>query len=239
MWDNLIENVKQGVLKNIAGDFFVAAPVAIVILFIILGYYKIPVYIITKAMKDSMRKQTEREKKRLIKAGIGKDRLVVVEGDLYVLPEPMKPWETEKDFIVIGGGLKRKQDILTKQEKQNIQKEVPKTGLKVYQSLATESDFKFRQSSDAERLNLERYIEANGVSRYANQEDYYAAWLLEDFANVDVKDQNGNSRTLADFSLSDKAGLIQKLRKEDSEFAAWFAKHCAAKLKFNLAEFIS
>jgi hypothetical protein len=105
----------------------------------------------------------------------------------------------------------------------------------IYRSEATGADFKFRQSSAAEKHNLELYIEAEGnhrnnknllVSWHLGKDDYYAAWLLEDFSGV--QDENGNPHGIANFSQPDKAGLIGKLRETDPKFEPWFASHCEA-----------
>jgi len=68
---------------------------------------------------------------------------------------------------------------------------------------------------------------ANELADWAiNKEDYVAAWLLEDFS--DVQDENGNPHSIANFTLPDKARLIRKLRETDPKFGPWFASHCEA-----------
>ncbi|MDR2554156.1 MAG: hypothetical protein LBC64_01900 [Fibromonadaceae bacterium] len=103
----------------------------------------------------------------------------------------------------------------------------------IYRSEATGAEFKFRQSSDKERENLAVLVETESayqnkqsqrVSYVMEKDDWYAAWLMEDFSGVE--DENGKSHVFAKFNLADKAGLIQSLRQTDSEFAAWFAAHC-------------
>jgi len=103
----------------------------------------------------------------------------------------------------------------------------------IYRSDATSAEFKFRQSNDKERENLALLINSEEVhfnklsqrvSYVLEKDDYYAAWLLEDFS--DVEDENGKSHVFAKFNLADKTGLIQSLRQTDSEFAPWFAAHC-------------
>jgi uncharacterized protein YdcH (DUF465 family) len=103
----------------------------------------------------------------------------------------------------------------------------------MFNSEATSSVFKFRQSSKSERDELELYIrsESEFKNRHSllaswamNKEDYSAAWLLEDFSGV--QDENGNPHSIANFNLQDKAGLIRKLKETDPKFEPWFASHC-------------
>ncbi|MDR0517195.1 MAG: hypothetical protein LBH25_09155 [Fibromonadaceae bacterium] len=105
----------------------------------------------------------------------------------------------------------------------------------MFNSEATDSSFKFRQSSKNEQEELELYIRSeseyknrsNLLANWAmNRESYYAAWLLEDFSGV--QDENGNPHSVASFGLSDKAGLIEKLKGTDPKFSPWFASHCEA-----------
>jgi isopentenyldiphosphate isomerase len=105
----------------------------------------------------------------------------------------------------------------------------------MFNSEATSSNFKFRPNSKNEQEELELYIRSeselknrhNLLADWAmNKEDYAAAWLLEDFS--DVQDENGNPHSIANFSLPDKAKLIRKLRETDQKFDPWFASHCEA-----------
>ena len=104
--------------------------------------------------------------------------------------------------------------------------------LMAYLSEATEAEFKFRQSSQSERQELELYIHSESEYRNRksllaswslNRDDYYAAWLLEDFSNVQ---EDGKAHNIENFGLRDKAGLIKKLKEADARFAPWFASHC-------------
>jgi len=103
----------------------------------------------------------------------------------------------------------------------------------VYRSEATGAEFKFRQSNGKERENLAIVIDSEAewqnrksqqVSCVRDKDDWYAAWLMEDFSGVE--DENGKSHVFSQFNLANKAGLIQSLRQTDSEFAPWFAAHC-------------
>ncbi|GBU23814.1 hypothetical protein R83H12_00432 [Fibrobacteria bacterium R8-3-H12] len=102
----------------------------------------------------------------------------------------------------------------------------------VYHSEATGAEFKFRQSNAGEREKLELFVGIEQVRNNPNsrmgslmeKDNYYAAWLLEDFSGVE--DENGKSHEFAKFDLDNKAKLIQTLKQTDSEFAPWFASHC-------------
>jgi hypothetical protein len=105
----------------------------------------------------------------------------------------------------------------------------------MFNSEATDSSFKFRQSSKNERDELELYIrsesefknKSNLLANWAmNRDSYYAAWLLEDFSGV--QDENGNPHSIANFSLPDKAGLMDRLKETEPKFSSWFASHCEA-----------
>jgi len=100
----------------------------------------------------------------------------------------------------------------------------------IYHSEATGADFKFRQSTDAERGNLLAYTDWENKSLYVSSllenNDYYAAWLMEDFSGV--QDENGKPHEYKKFDLRNKAGLIQTLKQSDPEFSKWFASHCEA-----------
>jgi len=60
--------------------------------------------------QSAARSIAKRERKKLIKAGMDKRRLVILENELFILDEPLKPGE-EKDLIVVRGKLMRKQDL--------------------------------------------------------------------------------------------------------------------------------
>jgi uncharacterized protein YdcH (DUF465 family) len=103
----------------------------------------------------------------------------------------------------------------------------------IYRSEATGAEFKFRQSNQKEKEKLTAMIDSEAdmlnkksqrVSFIVEAEDYYAAWLLEDFSGVN--DENGKSHVFTNFDLADKAGLMQTLKQTDSEFAPWFEAHC-------------
>ena len=105
----------------------------------------------------------------------------------------------------------------------------------MFSSEATGSSFKFRQSSKSEQDELELYIRSESefknkssllASWAMNKEDYYSAWLLDDFSGV--QDENGEPHGIANFSLQDKAGLIKMLKEAEPKFSAWFASHCEA-----------
>ncbi len=105
----------------------------------------------------------------------------------------------------------------------------------MFNSEATGSSFKFRQSSKNEQDELELYIRSeseyknknNLLADWAmNKESYYAAWLLEDFSGV--QDENGNPHGIANFSLADKARLIEKLKETEPKFSSWFTSHSEA-----------
>jgi len=105
----------------------------------------------------------------------------------------------------------------------------------IYHSEATDSDFKFRQSTDMENALLIEYIKVEDtynnrkslfVSSLVGKDDYYAAWLMEDFSGV--QDENGKPHKIENFDLRTKAGLIQTLKQSDPEFSKWFASHCEA-----------
>ncbi|MDR3001651.1 MAG: hypothetical protein LBU89_10345 [Fibromonadaceae bacterium] len=105
----------------------------------------------------------------------------------------------------------------------------------MFNSEATGSSFKFRQNSQKEQEELELFIrsesefknKSNLLASWAmNKDDYYSAWLLEDFSGV--QDEDGNPHGIANFSLQDKAGLIKKLREVEPKFSPWFASHCEA-----------
>jgi len=102
-----------------------------------------------------------------------------------------------------------------------------------YRSEATGAEFKFRQSNQKEREKLNALVASENayrnnqnlfVSEALASNDYYAAWLLEDFSGVE--DENGKPHIFEKFDLMDKAGLIQTLKQTDSEFANWFKAHC-------------
>ena len=104
--------------------------------------------------------------------------------------------------------------------------------LMAYLSEATGAELKFRQSSQSERNDLELYIQSesefkNNKSLLASwatrKDDYYAAWLLEGFGNVQ---ENGKAHRVEDFALRDKVDLIRELKKADPEFAPWLAFRC-------------
>jgi len=98
----------------------------------------------------------------------------------------------------------------------------------IYHSEATDADFKFRQSTDAEKRYLVEYTDYESKSLYVSNllefDDYYAAWLMEDFSKVN--DENGKPHKFKDFDLRAKAGLIRTLKQSDPEFSKWFASHC-------------
>ena len=103
----------------------------------------------------------------------------------------------------------------------------------MFNSEATGSSFKFRQSSKSEQDELELYIRSESefknkssllASWAMNKEDYYSAWLLEDFSGV--QDEDGNPHSIVNFSLQDKAGLIKTLKETEPKFFPWFASHC-------------
>jgi hypothetical protein len=103
----------------------------------------------------------------------------------------------------------------------------------IYRSGATGAEFKFRQSNDKERENLAVLVNSEAewlnkkrqqVSFILDSDDFYAAWLLDDFSGVE--DENGKPHIFSTFDLAAKSGLIQSLRQTDSEFAPWFAAHC-------------
>jgi len=103
----------------------------------------------------------------------------------------------------------------------------------IYRSEATGAEFKFRQSNDKEKEKLALLMDSEAsylnrksqqVSYIIEKDDWYAAWLMEDFSGVE--DENGKPHVFSKFDLANKAGLAQSLRQTDSEFAPWFAAHC-------------
>jgi len=103
----------------------------------------------------------------------------------------------------------------------------------IYRSEATGAEFKFRQSNQKEKEKLDVLVASESVhnnnknlfvSEALAKEDYYAAWLLDDFSGVE--DENGKSHVFSKFDLEAKAGLIQTLKQMDSEFAPWLEAYC-------------
>jgi len=104
--------------------------------------------------------------------------------------------------------------------------------LATYHSEATDAEFKFRQSTEKDREELEIYVSSEGNinnqsslwTNYAlNRDDYHAAWLLEDFSGVQ---QDGKAHNIKQFDLRSKADLIRELKEADSKFSPWFKAHC-------------
>jgi len=102
----------------------------------------------------------------------------------------------------------------------------------VYHSEATGAEFKFRQSSEKDRIEFAGYVrfekenfnDAILWAKYMYYPDnYYAAWLLESFSNVQ---QDGKALDIRDFNLHARADLIQKLKEADNKFSLWFKSHC-------------
>jgi len=102
----------------------------------------------------------------------------------------------------------------------------------VYSSEATGAEFKFRQSSDGERAKFYSYVgyekdsnnqESLWTEYLFHPDDYYAAWLLENFDGVQ---QDGKAHDIKNFNLRSKADLIQQLKKADDKFSPWFKSHC-------------
>jgi len=105
----------------------------------------------------------------------------------------------------------------------------------IYHSEATDAEFKFRQSTEKEREELEAYVASeksinNEVSLWTDyalhKDDYHAAWLLEDFSGVQQGGQGGKAHDIKQFDLRSKADLIQKLKEADAKFSHWFESFC-------------
>jgi len=98
----------------------------------------------------------------------------------------------------------------------------------MYHSAATDADFKFRQHNEQEEACMFTGARLENVFAAAlvEKDDYYAAWLMEDFSGV--QDENGKPHNIKNFDLRAKAGLIEKLKQTDPEFSKWFASHCEA-----------
>jgi isopentenyldiphosphate isomerase len=101
-----------------------------------------------------------------------------------------------------------------------------------YHSEATDAEFKFRQSTEKEREELGMYVTSEGVFNnqsnlwtdyILHKDDYYAAWLLNDFSGVQ---QDGKAHEIKRFGLLDKADLIRELKEVDPKFSPWFESHC-------------
>jgi len=105
----------------------------------------------------------------------------------------------------------------------------------IYRSVATGAEFKFRQAGAKEQEKLALLVNAEDafgndknlrVSYALAADDYYAAWLMEDFSGVE--DGKGKPHLFRNFTLQDRAGLAEALRQKDAEFPKWFASHCEA-----------
>ena len=94
------------------------------------------------------------------------------------------------------------------------------------------AQFKFRRSNNEE---IEKFQIAIGIERvnnndnlfadyWRNKDDYYAAFLLKDFS--DVEDENGRPCRIAEFDLEERAGIIKGIKRTDSAFSPWFKAHC-------------
>ena len=103
--------------------------------------------------------------------------------------------------------------------------------LAVYSSIATGSEFKFKQNSKKTEDELRNYMEFQKIAYNKDrlwtdyalyQKDYHAAWLLEEFSGVQ---QDGKAHDAKLFDLEDRAGLIRRLKEEDDKFSPWFESH--------------